>query len=597
MFKIFVIVLLSTLIFLPGGVRADDSNKKGITPMLSLLLDEDLEPDLSPCAGAPPAEGPVAGRYRSYSYSTSAPVTALSVSLRGWRIAAATEGDGLFLLRRDTSEPVAHILPGSRLPDVAINRHGSSVFTCNDEGVLYFFECDASTPAWSYDTKQDDPKNPYHFMNVTISGDGRWLAAASDHYLYVFRRDRSKPVLKQALGGGTLRLTSLAMSQDGERLAVSTEFGAPSNGTRKATLYFLDRKGVRWQSQIASEETECTANDAFLPLDISSDGSKLAAAGCDDQVRFWNTASAAPQWAAQVNDGQMLISLALAEDGNSLAVTGDTVHYVRNTSEQPDFTAEENWAFNYWLTYQQPSVYGSLDTWSSTWDGTVGRAPMGGLKNLSMSDNGRYIFSGSTDVSYLLHRDYNDVVRLFGASQEVGQYFSAVAMSPNASWVAAGSTFGNEIVWFEVAPIQKVSTDMPMSFTFPGESVLDIFDFFGLDKIDIDYVVLKPGRASELEQNWALWGTNGGVPISPFTGFMCQGDSEWLWTLSLADGNIEKRGTREIELPQCLSSNVSGFGAYELIADLLPEKPELDAAANLSTDQLQLMSIQVGSGQ
>ena len=556
------------------------------------------EPALPVCAGSPPAEEPAAGYYRSFSYSTPSAVLAVATSLRGWRTAAATQGDGLYLFRRGGFQPIVHALSGSLLRDVAMSRDGSAVITGDDEGVVYYFECDASTPAWSYDSKQDDPSNPYHFMNVAVSGDGRWLAATAGHYLYVFRRDRGQPVLHLALGGGSLRLTGLAMSQDGNRLAVSTEFGSATNGQRAATLYFLDRGGLRWQSQVMADDTECTANEVFLPLALSSDGSKLAAAGCDDQVRFWNTASAAPQWTVQVGDGQMLTSLALAADGNSLAITGNTIHYVRNTAEPPSFGAQDNWAFNYWLTYQQPAVYGSLDSWSSPWDGLIGRPPQGGLENLSISDNGHYIFSGSTDLSYLLHRDYNDVVRLFGASQEVGQYFSATAMAPDASWVAAGSIFGNEVVGFEVAPVQRVSTDMALAVTFPGDptGILDIFDFFGVDTIDIDYVVLKPGRAAKLQQDWSLWGSDNGVPVSPFTDFLCSGDVEWSWTLDLADGNVEETGSHEITLPQCMASSVSGFGAYELLADLPPAVPESGAVSNLSTDLLPLMRVQVGTG-
>nr|WP_320012467.1 WD40 repeat domain-containing protein [uncultured Desulfobulbus sp.] len=598
MFKIYSMSLLFILTTLSTSILAGEGgNTNSIPSVLALLLDEDNEPPLPACAAIPPAEGPVSGIYRSYSYPVASSVMALAVSMRGWRTAAATEGDGLYIFQRGGFRPLVHALPETSLLDVAMSRDGSSVITCDNAGVVYFFACDASTPAWSYDTKQDDPSAPYGAMQVTMSGDGRWAAATSGYFLYIFRRDRVQPVLKQMLGSNALRLTSLAISQDGNRLAVATEFGSGANGTRSATLFFLDRYGVRWQKEVAAEELECTANEAFLPLDISADGSRLAAAGCDDQVRFWITTSATPQWITQVNDGQMLTSLALAEDGKSLAITGDTVHYLRSTAEQPDFTAGDNWALDYWLTYQQPSVYGVLDSWPSPWDGLIGRAPRGGLKNLGISDNGHYIFSGSTDVSYLLHRDYSDVVRLFGASQEVGQYFSAVAMAPDASWVAAGSTYGNEIVRFEVAPIQKVSTAMPLSFTFPAGIVEDIFDFFGLDKIKIDYVVLKPGRAAELEQDWALWGTNGGVPVSPFTGFLCKGESAWSWTVSLVDGDIEETGSREIELPQCLSSNVSGFGAYELVADLPPKNPESGAAANLSRDQVLLMSIQAGTGQ
>jgi hypothetical protein len=108
--------------------------------------------------------------------------------------------------------------------------------------------------------------------------------------------------------------------------------------------------------------------------------------------------------------------------------------------------------------------------------------------------------------------------------------------------------------------------------------------------------VLKPGRAARLKQDWSLWGTDSGVPVSPFTSFLCGGESQWSWTLDIADGNIEETGSHEIEMPQCLASNVSGFGAYELIADLPPDNPESGAAANLSTDQLPLVRIQTGTG-
>jgi hypothetical protein len=583
-----IAAVLALLVSLPAG--ADDDLLLTLPTLFANV------PARPACAAKPPAEGPAAGDYRAFAFTAPSDVLALAVSQRGWRTAAATEGAGLYVFGRDQQTPLVHALDGHRLEDLAMSRDGSALVTADNDGVLYYFECDGAVPAWHYDARQDDADSYDFAPRVAISGDGRWLAATAGQHLYLFRRDRQDPVLKLALGDGSLRLTSLALSRDGSRLATATEFGYANQGQRASTLYFLDRRGLRWQTQVTAQDAECTANEAFLPLAIDGSGAHLAAAGCDDAVRFWDTGSATPAWRAEVGDGAMLTSLALADDGGSLAVTGDTLHYVRDTSVPPGFDSGDNWALDYWLDYDQPAVYGSLDSWAQPWDGSIGREPRGGLQNLGISHDGRYLYAGATDLSYLLHRDYSAPIRLFGATQEIGQYFSAVAMSPDASWVAAGSVFGGEILRFEVAPVQKISIDVPVAGTLTVFDDVDIFGLFGADKFEVDYRVLKPGRATRVTQHWTLYGYDGTVFVSPITDLLCSGDAEWSWELDLPDGAVEATGTREIDPPQCLASAVSSIGSYVLFADLEEQDPAPGAVSELFTDSTVLMRVQVGTG-
>lgn len=585
-----LIAIAITMITACGGGGGDTND----TPP------DDNLPPLAQCAGDPPAEGSVAGLYRSYSYPTPDSVSSVAISLRGWRTVAGTDGSGLFLFSRSQADPIVHTLVNSTINYVDMSRDGSVVVASDGEGKIYLYECDASQPSWSYATEPDD-NDLYPEVKVVLSDDGRWLAAASDYHFYLFRRDNAVPVLKLKLSD-TERLSTLALSGDGSRLAVATEFAFAVNGKRTATLFLFNRDGLLWQTQILSEDTECPANVSLLPLALSRHGTKLAAGGCDDQIRFWDTASASPTWTAQIGDGEMITGVAIAADGNSLAINGETIHYVRDTAAQPDFSSADNWALNYWLTYKQPSVYGVLDSFGSKgWDGHSGKPPWSGTENISISDNGHYIFAGATGVSYLLHRDDNEVTRLFGGTGGVdntGEYFQTSAISPQASWVTTGSIFGNEILRFEVAPVQKISADLPLTVTYPSDStgISDFFGLFGVDSYTISYTVLKPGRAADINQHWSLWGFDGTVFVSPTTDLFCSGDAEWNWTLNLADGDIESTGSREIEPPHCLASSISSVGTFDLFADTEPINPEQDGVSNLHTDSTLLMNIQVGSG-
>ncbi len=591
-------LVISLVLCLSPPVHAEKNNISCFPGIQLLLSAGSGGPAPASCAGAPPAEGPITDAYRSYAYAPPDSVVAIDISLRGWRTIAGTEGSGFYLFSRSQGEPIVHGLVDSSIIDVDLNRDGSVAAVSDENGRIYLFECDAAQPSWTYLTAPDDDEI-YPEVELSLSDDGRWLAAASDYHLYLFRRDSSTPVLNIELSQNQ-RLSTLAFSGDGSRLAVATEFGQGVNNQRSATIFFLDRKGLRWQSVVNADDSECTSNISFLPIALSRDGKKLAAGGCDDQLRFWDTSNSTPSWTAEVGSGEMITGLAMAADGKNLAFTNETIRYVRDTSTQPDFSSPANWAFNYWLTYQQPSVYGALDNWGS-WvgEGLTGKPPIEGVENISMSDNGHYIFAGATGLSYLLHRDDNEVTRLFGTLQgDVGQYFEAAAISPEASWVATGSIYGNEILRFEVAPVQKIKTNLPLSVTFPGDptGITDFFDHFGVDSYTISYTVLKPGRAVDVQQYWSLWGFDGVVFVSPFSDLLCSGDSEWSWTLNLPDGDVESIGTREIEPPQCMASNVSGISAFDLFADLKPVHSGQGGVSNFYTDSVPLLKIQVGSG-
>jgi hypothetical protein len=108
---------------------------------------------------------------------------------------------------------------------------------------------------------------------------------------------------------------------------------------------------------------------------------------------------------------------------------------------------------------------------------------------------------------------------------------------------------------------------------------------------NIDYWVLKPGRAATLSEEWEMWAYSGGVLIPPNSG-LCSGSMSWSYTQALSDGNRIVKNSRSLKPPQCLSSNISTIDAFYLLADL-DDQP---SGKGLSEDEALLANIQIGTG-
>jgi hypothetical protein len=139
--------------------------------------------------------------------------------------------------------------------------------------------------------------------------------------------------------------------------------------------------------------------------------------------------------------------------------------------------------------------------------------------------------------------------------------------------------------------VELVRVSVPLAATVVDDSIDEIVRLTGGDRFEVEYWVLKPGRAARVEERWALWALSAGIPIPPLD-ILCTGDRQWLYAHDLPDGDRIVTGTRELEPPRCLESQISSLEAFLLKADL-QDQPSTRA---LSTGSAILAHVQVGTG-
>ncbi len=131
------------------------------------------------------------------------------------------------------------------------------------------------TPADAYSTKLKEPPtylSPPVTTAVAFSADGRWLAVAGYHE--VFLLDAGDLALKARLVGESPRIEALAFTADSRRLAVAG--GAPARFGEIEV----------WDPATAQQERSFkVGSDSLFGVSWSPDGSKLAFGGADKTVR------------------------------------------------------------------------------------------------------------------------------------------------------------------------------------------------------------------------------------------------------------------------------------------------------------------------
>jgi len=548
-------------------------------------------PLLPPCQWTIPAESSAQGDYRAYGFSTPSEVDAVAIANRGWRAVAGCTDYKVYYFQRGQDAPLFSFLTGGQVNTVDIAENGCAFVAGSFDGKIYYFECDNAQPVWTYNAYGDITSGSTKIVAVDISRHGRWIAAITPTHVYLFRRDRSQPVLKVNLSSimGDRSLATLDLAEDSTEMVVGTRSGTSCG----AYAVYLGKNGVKWSYYI-DDQCACGVNFHELPVSISADGNVIAAGGCDQRVRLWDAASSTPRWTKLMPHTDYPVSAVRLNDaGTNLAVSHyGYLYFIQELSTSPALETGNNWTWEGVYSHNnQPSVYPGFDDDLSSLDGW-GVYTNSDSGAIDMSYDGSYLFVAPQYYSgcYTFYRDYNDPLRAYHVAS--GDSVYSVDVSPDGSWVIFGG--GYSIRRIEVAPVEVISCEIPLTYNVTGAVGEEIVELLGGNKFEIDYQIIKPGRGSVLEQNWEMWvaPAGGGAVIPPDAAeFLCTGTSKWNFQRIMGDGNQVLSGSEEITPPTCVADFLTTIDFFYLDDKLRDQV----TSKNLSRDSAILADVQIST--
>jgi hypothetical protein len=459
---------------------------------------------------------------------------------------------------------------------------------CCPGGKIYYFECDRTIPSWIYDCARDEAEEGRAnegVKGVAISADGRWIAAVSRYHVYLFRRDMVNPVLKLQLSTEA-SLATVAISADGSQVVVGT---GPEADFTRSSVFYLDHHGLIWTSTI--DDLGWGPNNLPTPVAISADGSVIAAGGRDNRVHLWDNTSSTPRWTYKIAEQSPVSSIALSDDGTRLAATGNWTLYFFDHASIP------TWSWDGSFNNPQPVLYpymaeADARSWHEGWfnqpDTWFGCGNY--LQALALSSDGSYIAAGAYVYNYAFsfYREFNFPLRMYALEDWAPP---VVDVSPDGSWIMLGGT--QEVLRIEVAPSEVIRVQFPLTYRIWDTALDEYIEPIGGGHFDVDYWILKPGRAATLTEEWSIWAYSGGVIIPP-NPLVCKGDMEWRYGQDLADGNQVITGTRQISPPQCLGSAYSTIDFLYLDAKLYDEPSHTELSQDYPPEIV--ATVQLGTG-
>ncbi len=534
------------------------------------------QPDVAP-------EPTAAGDYRSWSYPAGVSVGAVDLSGNGRRILVGDRAGRVQLFKHDGGGTPLWTFtapdPQAQFNSVSISRDGTTAVATDGLTSVHVFTCDSGTPAWTFDSQDDTD----YFVDVEVSRDGCRIAAASKTKVYLFNRDSSTPVVvhePNITQGGWL--TTVAMDGDGSRVAAGTWISDPSG----AQLFVFDDTDEL--ASFATPYASQSSNAVPMPIALSADGSVIAAGGADKKVHFFD-GSFTPAWSYDAGSAEGSVwSLALSDDGNELfASTGlDNAVMFADTS-----TSTPSWSYDGNFGAPHPSGIGVVDPYQggTTPEGDFGIGAY--IGTVALSADGKYPIAGAWNSGNLfgMYQGKGRPFRVYRTTSDTDS-INVAAISADGSWIVAGTTFGEVLAW-EVAPAVMIELGVPVTVNIPSNP--DAGATLGLGDIDFERTLVKPGRAANMKETWALWAIVGGVPVPPEASWLVSsGDFEKTFPRNLADGNVDETTSESMQAPQVWQSTISAVTGFILRVQL-----EDDGTSTVTSDEgAPFIDIQVGGG-
>jgi len=247
-----------------------------------------------------------------WTYETGGDIMkdAIAMSSNGEYIIAGSEDSDIYLFHKDSNTPLWNYTVEDHCGiSVAISADGNDITAgCGD--TLYFFNKDSSTPLWTYIS---DVNNGVISI-VDISEDGEYITFGdSKGHIHMFENGDNTPlwICSDSGSGGFGKIYSIAMSSDGDYIAVSSD--------SLGGLHFFGKVGESANSDCGNRPlwSYHLQFDA-LSVAISSDGEKIIAGTLNRELYSFNKKNNTPLWSYVLYDS--VHSVDISADGKYLAV-------------------------------------------------------------------------------------------------------------------------------------------------------------------------------------------------------------------------------------------------------------------------------------
>jgi hypothetical protein len=211
---------------------------------------------------------------------------------------------------------------------LSISANAYYIVLGTSDSYAYLFFRNHTLPIWSY--------NAGSSINVvSVSGDGSYIAAASQNMLIVFSRTNNEPLWSFVNDpvydwGG---IHSLAFSSDGGLLVVGT-WGY--DDARTWVHLFNVTSGIKIWSYLVDQSNKGSQYD-YVSVDISSDGQYIVAGSTYTQnVYFFNSRESTPVYS--YDTGAAVSSVAMSLEGSKFVAGGNRVYYFSKDVIVPSWT-------------------------------------------------------------------------------------------------------------------------------------------------------------------------------------------------------------------------------------------------------------------
>ena len=224
-------------------------------------------------------------------------------------------GPIMHLFSRDENTPLWSYITDLSIESLAVSSDGNRIVVCTSptvvgaEGKIYLFSRGDNQPLWIY---SDDT------WSVSISSDGKFIAAAGFYYVHLFADNSNTPLWAYIAEEW---INSTTISADGNYLVA---IGNTKGGGKREYLFARESNTPIWTYSID--------NAWIKSIAVSSNGNYIAM-GAENSVFLFGNNDNVPLW--RYDTGGWVDSVAISADGNYLAAAGKGVYFFNRQTNEP----------------------------------------------------------------------------------------------------------------------------------------------------------------------------------------------------------------------------------------------------------------------
>lgn len=376
-------------------------------------------------------DGQAAGSFAG----AQADITALAISADGSHLAATSANQSAIVWNlKETSDgnsiqPQHHLNHPQQPQRIALSQDGSRAATCDDTGQVYLWDTTSGL------LLQRLAQHTASLTSIAFLEEDAAIVTAGEDKAAIIQPITAAMVFP----AGSKQPTGMALLKDPKHVAVCD-----------------DRQGVTLLA-LSDGEPTAQAEGADAPLAclaLRGDDTQLAAGGTDGNLYLWPLTSAQPGKVEKLAVGSPIQAVAYNQDGSRVAVASadKQVRFFDTSTHQllEQMTAEAAVPSLAFLATSPESEAILLAVGNES---TI--RPLGLIRSIAAHEEAATDLAFSPDGNKLISGGADQTVRIW--NREDGQAFASltgaqdtihsVAISPDGAWIAAGSADSSAVLW------------------------------------------------------------------------------------------------------------------------------------------------------